>query len=73
MIGDNDNQKEAIFDTLEFIKKMSYQYDSLTIATHLVITGLGLYRSCLTPEDYEQMCEKIYTERLRIRKIYENL
>lgn len=72
MRKENQDEKlarEAMDDTYEFIQKMSYQYDPMLIAAYMVIQGLGLYKTMLSPEDYEVMCEKIYEGRNRIKEI----
>lgn len=62
-------EKNAMEDTLEFIQKMSYHYDTPLIASFMVVCGLGLYKRYLTEDDYQNMCEKIYSDRDRIREI----
>jgi len=66
---EKEKDKDALHDTLEFIQKMSYQHDPLLTASFLVICGLGMYKTMLAPDDYEQMCAKIYGDRGRIKEI----
>lgn len=59
----------AAEDVAEFIKKALYQYEPFLIGSLLVIQGLGIFKSLLSEEDYEEICEKIYNDRSRVRKI----
>ena len=70
MKNNEDNlARDACNDTLEFIQKMSYQYDPLMTAAYMVIQGFGLYKTLLSSEEYELMCEKMYNERHRIKEL----
>lgn len=64
-----NSDKNAAEDVLEFIKKMSYQYDSELIAALLVISGFRMYRTMFENDDeYNMICKKIYEDRDRVGK-----
>lgn len=69
MEDEEQNARDARDDTYEFIQKMSYQYDPLLIAANMIIQGLGIYKKVLEPNEYESLCEKIYTDRNQINKL----
>jgi len=69
MIENEGSNRDALNDTLEFIQKMSYQYEPMLTASFMVICGLGMYKTFLDPEDYDKMCTKIYNDRDRIKEI----
>lgn len=67
---ENDNSDQAAEDVAEFITKALYQYEPLLIGSLLVINGLGIFRSLLQEADYEEICQKIYSDRERVTKIF---
>ena len=65
------NSKETIDqahdDTTEFISKMLFHYEPLLIAACMITQGLSMYKTALTPEEFDMMASKIYQERHRIK------
>lgn len=70
MISEEDNSRAAAEDVSEFIQKALYQYEPMLLASFMVIQGLGVFKSCLAPEDYEKFCKKVYDDRHRVQEYF---
>jgi len=64
----NTNEiNQAHDDTTEYISKMLFHYDPLLIAACMVTQGLSMYKTALTPAEYEMMVTQIYEKRDKIK------
>ena len=62
--------KAAAEDVAEFIQKALYQYEPMLLASFMIIQGLGMFKSCLSKEDYNDFCKKVYDDRFRIKEYF---
>ena len=67
---DDQLSKLAAEDVQEFITKALYQHEPMLLASFMVIQGLGMFKSCLSPEDYNKFCKKVYDDRFRIKEYF---
>ncbi len=68
-LADNDEHgTEVLYGKyLQFTGIMLEDYDAMEIAAIMVTQGLGLYRTCMTEEDYEKIVKSIYDKRNQVR------
>lgn len=59
--------KAAAEDVKEFIQKALYQYEPMLLGSFMVIQGFSIFKSCLSKEDYNDFCKKVYDDRFRIK------
>ncbi len=69
-MNSDEISKLAAEDVNEFIQKALYQYEPMLLASFLVIQGLGIFKSSLTPEEYDEFCQKVYNDRFRIKEYF---
>ena len=69
-MNSDEISKLAAEDVNEFIQKALYQYEPMLLASFLVIQGLGIFKSSLTPEEYDKFCQKVYNDRFRIKEYF---
>jgi len=62
--------KAAAEDVAEFIQKALYQYEPMLLGSFMIIQGLAIFKSCLSKEDYNDFCKKVYDDRFRIKEYF---
>jgi len=67
-MNEEDVSKAAAEDVSEFIQKALYQYEPMLLASFMIIQGLGIFKSCLDPVEYEIFCKKVYEDRNRVKE-----
>lgn len=68
-MNDAETFNQAHADVCEFVTKMRYQYDPLTIAALLVVVGFGLYKSMFDEADYKEICDTIHKDLPKIKAL----
>ena len=65
-----DNTLEEIYAKLwTVISELSEHYEPLEVAGVMTAQAMTIYRTMLTPEEYEIMAESIYNSRDKIKKL----
>lgn len=67
---EDELSKAAAEDVSEFIQKALYQYEPMLLGSFMIIQGLAIFKSCLTKEEYNEFCKKVYEDRFRIKEYF---
>lgn len=65
-----DNNLEELYGKLWIvISDLSEKYEPLEVAGVMTAQAMTIYKSILSPEEYEMMAESIYNTRDKIKKL----
>jgi cob(I)alamin adenosyltransferase len=65
-----DNSLEEMYAKLwEVIAELSEKHTSLAVAGVMTAQAMTIYKTILSPEEYEMMVETIYTSRDKVKKL----
>lgn len=68
--GKMDNNLEELYGKLWIvISDLSEKYEPLEVAGVMTAQAMTIYKSILSPEEYEMMAESIYNTRDKIKKL----
>jgi hypothetical protein len=62
--------EETNYKVIEFIVELLKNYSPIVVAGVLTSTGLGVYRSCLTEKEYNDMVDAISSSRSDIYRLF---